>query len=187
MIKTKDPIGLDGDGVIIDHTENKIKAAKLLGISLAVSDTPADILGNKLDSLSYKEVKKMIYDDPRFLFNAPTMLGAEDALRLFQDIGQDYYLISRQKNPGIARENLEVRGLWNNYFDHSNTFFVENSAAKNQKVQELGIKCYLDDQPSVLMELDIPQRYLFDPLDRYPREQWYKKVESWSEFIKSIG
>lgn len=179
-------IGLDCDGVVIDHTANKIKAARLLGLEVALEDTPSDLMSNRVDSLSWKTIKRMIYDDPQFLFSAPIMPGAEEALKLFQATGQDYFLISRQKNPVLALESLKVHGLWDRYLNASNTFFVEDSLAKNQKVQELGINIYLDDQPSVLVEIDVPTRLLFDPFWVYPKEPWYERVKTWPEFVDII-
>lgn len=179
-------IGLDLDGVIIDHTQSKIDAAKSLGIDLSVSDTPSDVLRNRIEEDAYKKIQRMIYDDKDTAFNDPMIPGAEEGLDAIKNSGFKYFLISRQKLPELTKDNLKYRGLWGKYFNEKNTFFIIEES-KREKAKELKVNIYIDDKPSVLSDMEtVNQRFLFDPLDVYPNEDWYKKKKTWKEFLDEI-
>lgn len=181
-------IGLDFDGVIVDHAANKIKAAQELGIALALSDTPSDLLKQKIAPDILKKIQKMIYEDPRFALTTNLIAGVESGLNYFKNNNLPYFIISRQKNPQTATQSLKNHGLWGGYFNQDNVFFVENDAAKNQKAGGLNIDVYIDDCPSVLLAMPlVKKRFLFDPLDVYPTSQDYRKVASWPLFIRSFN
>lgn len=180
-------IGLDFDGVIIDHTASKIKAGAALGISLAAHDTPSDILKQKLDPETLKKLQHIIYDDPAYALSAPFVKGALEGLTALAASRKPYYLISRQQDPSIAVESIKAHGLWGNYFTERNIFFVKESVGKEERAAALGIDVYLDDQPSVLRELSVAHKFLLDPLRAYPKSPSYRTVASWPEFLGFFG
>lgn len=179
-------IGLDFDGVIVDHTANKIKAAKELGVVLAVSDTPGDILKKKLEYGLYRKLQHMIYDDPSFALSVPLVAGVAQGLQRLKKSGVPFALISRQRDPATALKNLKAHGLWGRHFSEENVFFVPDTAGKEQKSAELGVSAYLDDQPSVLAGLSVSDKFLLDPLRAYPPDGPYKQVASWDEFLSTL-
>lgn len=67
---------------------------------------------------------------------------------------------------------------------------MKTKGDKNNKARELGVTIYLDDQPSVLDVLvDIPQKFLFDPLYAYAKRSeyaQYNKIHSWDKFIQTV-
>lgn len=186
MQKTVDKkiIGFDMDGVIIDHTENKIIVARRFGIELAFQETPSDIMRKKIETELRRKIQRTIYDDPYIALSPPLMDGALEGIAFVKKNQIPYFVISRRKNPAIAVELLQIRGLWPEYFDQSNTFFVLEPEEKNEKAQELGITHYIDDELKVLDALtDIPNKFLFDQHDVFPSADHYARVSSWGELL----
>ena len=190
MSKTSKIIGLDLDGVIIDHTKNRVRLAEKLGFSLAPEETVTDIVKKKLPKDTYDTIKNLIYDDPTIGVSSPFMHGAEKGLKYLHEHGIPYYVISRRDPYDMAIQLLKKLGRWPSYFNEKNTFFVKTKEDKNNKARELGVTIYLDDQPSVLDALvDVPQKLLFDPLYAYakrPEYTQYSKIHSWDKFIQVV-
>lgn len=179
-------IGFDLDGVIIDHTQNKLLVAKKLGVLLDILETPSDILKEKVKSDIEKRIEKIIYDEPSVALTPPLFPGAKAAIRKVSQ-SWPYFLISRRTFNGCVIKLLTKRGLWPKYFNEKNAFFVQTKEDKNLKAKELGINIYIDDQPSVLEKLvDVRHRLLHDPLSVYPDSGNYKKVLSWKDFLENI-
>ncbi len=106
-------IGLDLDGVIIDHTANKIKVGKSLGVDIDLADTPTDILGDILDPSVWRAIKRILYDDPVIALTPPLMVGVENGLRFLKENHYKYFLISRRKSTATAFQYLKTYSLWN--------------------------------------------------------------------------
>jgi len=188
FMKSKDLIiGLDFDGVVVDHVQNKIRAARQLGIELAQRDTPLDVLANKLEPDTLAKLRHIIYDNRDYALAAPLVKGAKEGLEQLKNAGRNYFLISTQKAPQIVLESLKIRKLWGTYFSEKNVYFVEDANGKNKKVAELSISIYLDDEPSVLALMpSVPHRFLLDSLNVYPEDPNYTKVSSWTEFVDNV-
>ena len=184
---SKKIIGLDLDGVIIDHGSNIVEVARMFGIRLRVFDTAIDILREKVGKDIYRKINNLVFDDPEILSTAPIFDGVEEGLDKIRASNQQYFLISRQKNPPLAVSNLKAKGLWNKYFNESNSFFLEEIEGKNIMTKKLGVTIYLDDQLRVLNQLEVEKKFLFDPLGNYQIGGLdYVVVSSWLEFIQSI-
>lgn len=186
--KTRRIIGLDLDGVIIDHTDNKIKLAKRFGATLTPQETASDVITHKLPDNVKRKIQEFLYDDPAFALTSPLVSGAMSGLKFLEANGFSYFLISRRYNPQIAVELLRKRHIWPEFFDEEKAYFVQTKEDKNKKAEELGVSIYIDDQPSVLDVLtSVRHKFLFDPLQAYTEfEGDYKKVHSWPEFIEQI-
>jgi hypothetical protein len=181
-------IGLDLDGVIIDHTENRLTLARSFGFKLTKPETPSDIMKLKLPEQIYKTIQLCLYDDPKYALTPPLVNGSKTSLKTLCRAGHQLYLVSRRQRPEIAIELLKRRGLWPIYFNETNVFFVKNSEEKNRKAGELHIKTYLDDQPSVLAKLlSVTNKFLLDPHRAHDFHRHHLTVvNSWKEFLRSI-
>jgi hypothetical protein len=181
-------IGFDLDGVIIDHTENKLLFAKRLGIPLRPEETPSDIIARVLPHDVHGRLQSFLYDDPHIALSPPLYGGAPEGLRMLKEAGTPYFLISRRKEgTNFAIDLLKKRGLWPFLFNEENIFFVREKKDKDLKAAELGISVYVDDQPSVLAELaSVPHKFLFDPLRVHEQHKQYIRTHSWGEFLLSL-
>ncbi len=186
-IKKKN-IGFDFDEVIISHEKSKIKVAGFLGFNLKPKDTPTDIIRFKISPLAHEHFQSLLYDHPQYAFNSPLFVGAKSGLTAIKKSGVPYFLISRHGNPNMAREIMKQKGIWPSVFNEENSFFVNTGEEKDLKAKELGIKIYIDDQPSVLeIMTSVPHRFLFDPLEAYLGLSGdYEKIYSWKEFVEKV-
>lgn len=181
-------IGLDMDGVILDNTASKIQVAKKLGFDLTPAQAQSDIIEKILSADALHNLRQAIYDNPVMIAKADLVAGALEGLKAIKNSGHDYFLISRRKNPDLAVTALKQVGIWPEYLNESNAFFVGHAEEKNLKAIELGINIYVDDQPSVLEKLiDVKHRLLFDRFGNFGNSVIYKKkVASWQELLSSI-
>lgn len=184
---TRKIIGFDMDGVIIDHTQNKIAVARKFGIELVLHETPSDIMREKIETELRRKIQQAIYDDPDIALSPPLMDGAARGIEFVKKNKIQYFLISRRKNPAIAVELLQIHGLWPAYFDQSNTFFVLGPVEKNEKAQSMGITHYIDDELGVIDVLvDVPNKFLFDPHNALPNADHYSRISSWGELLPHL-
>ena len=183
--EVKKIIGLDLDGVIADHTMQKISLAKQLGFELKPEDTPSDIIKSAMPLEFVRKLQFMLYENPDTALCSPLMSGAGEALREMQKQNTSYFLISRRRRPELAIKLLEMHGLWPLYFSERNSFLVREPEDKNIKAKELGITHYVDDEIKILEKLaDVRYKFLFDSL-RIARaeDSAFTKVSSWSDLL----
>ena len=180
-------IGLDLDGVIIDHAAQKIIAAKRLGLELLPEETPSDIIKSIFPADALNKLKFLLYENPETALRAPLMAGAKDALLFMKECGQPFVLISRRKNPKIAEELLRVHGVWPKLLNEENAFFVKEPEEKNEQAKILGVTHYVDDEISILEKLrDVRHKFLFDSTRALTEETPFVKVSSWEELRQMI-
>jgi phosphoglycolate phosphatase-like HAD superfamily hydrolase len=184
-------VGFDLDGVIIDHTQNKMQIALRYGIQLTPAATHAEHMGAHFTPEMYREIKTQLYDSHDSTdeaLAAPLMQGAFDALATLKERGIPYFLVSLQKNPMHAAHLLEQRGLWGTYFTPENTFFAKNAEEKYAIAMRLGVTHFVDDEPNVLDIMHaIPERILFDARSLFPEKTAYLHVQNWGEAIAALG
>ncbi len=184
--KTKKIIGFDMDGVILDHTQNKIRSAKKLGFSIKKEQTPSEIIRAIIPQSVYEEFKAYLYDGPTSSFRQQLMPGVKAVLNYLIKNDIPYFLISKQKNHQVAVKILKCHTLWPKYFNEKNAFFVDGPEAKDVKAVELGITHYFDDEPRVLEKLvSVENKFLFDHLDVF-KNSGYARVKSWKEIARLI-
>ena len=182
---SKKLVGFDLDGVIIDHHQIKIQLAKDFGFRITPAQTDSDIMRTLMPEKIVSEIQHLLYYDPKFSLCSPLMRGARNALKKLQKEKTSFTLISRRKNPVIAKELLKNHGIWPNYFNESNSYFVIKIEDKNKKAKELGVTHYLDDEEIVITALkSVPHRFLFDHFQVLENSDFYKRVSSWPEFLK---
>lgn len=180
-------IGFDLDGVIVDHSALKIRVAKECGFDLKLEETPSDIMKHLVPDSVADKIKYRIYGDPETSLFAPLMAGAKDAIVGLKEKNIKYFLISRRKNTALAAGLLKNHGLWPEYFNEQNAFFVSNIEGKNEKSKELGINCYIDDEPKVLESLEsVEDKFLFDQFDIRDGVEKFERIGSWAELFKRL-
>ncbi len=188
MPKSKNKIiGFDLDGVILDHTTNKLNLAKGFGWKLKPEQTHSEIIKNIMPKRALDQLKSALYDDPKTSLRSPVARGARNILSEIKK-KYPYFLISRRKKPEIAIRILKFKKLWPEFFNENNTFFVSEPKDKNKIGKRLGITHYIDDEPKVLSVLiDIKNRILFDPFNSPLHTANFVKVKSWKELIGLIN
>ena len=181
-------IGLDLDGVIIDHTENKMVLARRLGYDLSPQQTQSDEILKIVPPEVLSVIQKAIYDDSDIAMSAGLVDGAAESLKRLKKDFIPFYLISRRHSPQVAIDLLKSKSLWPEYFDDNNTFFVSAAGEKNIKSKELGITHFLDDEKNVIDILtDVPQRFWFDVFNIFKDGDAYTRVVSWDDFLRKIN
>ena len=180
-------VGLDLDGVIVDHTENRMRFAEQFGFRLARRDTAADIIGTKLPPEVHVAIQRRIYDDPHIALTASLIEGAREGIAWLRDRRMPYHLISRRRNSGVAVELLQRHNLWPAFFNEESSDFVVTPEDKNESAKARGITIYIDDEPDVLRALTaVPHRFLFDPLGVRGESDAYTRLASWDEFRNAL-
>lgn len=176
------------DGVIVDNTKNKIKFAKKLGFDLKPEETPADFIETVLPKDALNELRRLLYDKPATALQADLVEGAEAGLAKLKESRIPYFLISRRKDPALAKQLLQKRGLWPSFFNEKNAFFVNEPEEKDLKAIELGVNIYVDDQPGVLGKLlSVEKRFLFDRFGKFGDLPFkHVKISSWKEFLSYL-
>lgn len=181
-------VGFDLDGVIIDHTQNKIMIASRYGIALTPGETHAEHMSEHFTPEMYRDIKSQLYNSTPEALEAPLMEGAFSTLAKLREQGIQYFLVSLQKDPMHALHLMEERGLWGTYFTPENTFFAHDKEEKHAIATTIGVSHFVDDEPNVLdiMTL-IPNRILFDARKLFPDKAEYPHVQSWEELRKILG
>lgn len=179
-------LGFDLDGVIVDHTETKIKLAKKKGFALKKEDTPSDVIKSLIPEGLMRDIQHELYSKNS---DQPLIDGSLKTLKKIKSGGIKYYLISR-RHEGAAREMavmiMKKRGLWPEIFNEQNVFFVNSPEEKNSTAESLAITHYVDDEENVLNKMTFVEgRILFDNFNT-KKETPYKKVSSWEEISKII-
>lgn len=187
MKKGKIVIGLDLDGVIIDHTKTKLYLAAKLGWELKPEQTPSEVIKKIIPPLPLRKLKRSLYDDPKIAFLSPLMPDVKAMLTKIKEMKVFYVLISRRQRPTTAIALLELRGLWPRFFNMRNTFFVQEDKDKNIKAARLGVTHYVDDKVEVLETLiDVKNKFLFDKFNIFKGIDSYIRIKSWPELIKNF-
>jgi hypothetical protein len=179
-------LGLDLDGVIIDHTDNKIAIAKKFGFSLSREQTAADAMKSIIPTPVRREIQKLLYDNKEWSLGAPLVPGAIEALREIKENKVPFFLISRRKVPAKAIELLEIHNLWPTFFNQQNTFFVIEPEEKEVRTKEIGISHYVDDETDILDIIKTPsKKFLFDYLG-IQKNSAYPIIRSWQELLEKL-
>ncbi len=181
-------VGFDLDGVIIDHTQNKIRFAARYGVVLTSEQTHSEVMGSYFPPELYREIKGQLYESSPEALEAPLMEGAFNTLAAVREAGIPYFLVSLQKNPMHATHLLEERGLWGTCFTPENTFFAGNAEGKHHHAKALGVTHFFDDEPNILQIMEsVPHRVLYDPRGLFLEPKPYVRVSRWDEIADILG
>lgn len=180
-------IGFDLDGVIIDHTKNKIKKAKELGYIVKAQETPSEKLKKLIPLQDYRVIQKFIY-----IKGTPTAESMKGALQAIKSLSENYHIviISRRAKEmqKVAWEWLKKHGF-SNYIKRKDIYFADSDSDKNIVAKRLKVHVYMDDKLGVLDLLNsVPNKILFDPHNCFRiKDKEIKKVESWQKIPPALS
>jgi hypothetical protein len=180
-------IGIDLDGVLIDHTANKLAVAERLGYALEPWQTNSNLLRTSLSQEHYAALLEDVYT--KMTASAPPVDGALEHLAALPG---ELYLVSarRLKSVRYAQQWLMRHGVFD-IIPAERIFFCESKKDKRPICDRLGIKTFVDDQLEVL-ELLSPRmkRVLLDAhgiSSRLNIEEGYYVAPDWSGVRNLIG
>lgn len=180
-------IGFDLDGVILDHTSQKISFASERGWPLKPFQTHSDRMDDYLPPAVARDLKQILYQT----VSAPLFFGVRETLQMLTQQKLDFWLISRRREPNAAITNLKYHQLWPKKFSEKNTYFVDSDQTKRLVAQKLDLTHYIDDAITVLRLLDnIPHRILMDPEDslkNWPDYLDFLIARSWIDINQLLG
>ncbi|TSC51965.1 MAG: hypothetical protein LiPW41_732 [Parcubacteria group bacterium LiPW_41] len=179
-------IGFDMDGVLIDHTEIRIRLAKEIGFFLSPEQTPSDILRTIIPKDKRSVLQNTLYNNPQVALEAQIMDGAYEGISILAHAGLSIFLISRRKDPQLAIRLLSKHKLWPDYFNEENTYFVAEIEDKNEKAKVFQLTHYIDDEEGVLNALvDVPNKILFDQHNA-SENNTYRRINDWESLIEHL-
>lgn len=179
-------LGIDLDGVIIDHALTKIRLASEHGLELTPEDTSSERMREIMGEEQAEELFQEIYQNLDISLTSPLMEGAKEGIKKIREAGISYFIISRRKKPEIAREVLQHHGLWPDFFNDENSFFTLEPEEKDAKTEELAITHFVDDEMRVLIALGhVEHRFLFGS-PPVTSSEGVIHVASWEEFLNYI-
>lgn len=173
-------IGLDLDGVIIDHTQNKMRVAKSFGFKIKPEEIQSEVLKKILPKPIYRKLQKAIYGN--------LTLKAQltpDVFKILKQLSKDHqlFIISRRGKGGStsARAWLKKYKIFE-IIQKKNIIFVEKAIDKNLWCKKLKIQIYIDDKVEVLNLLSaVPQKIFYNP-QKAKHNKKYLEISSWQEF-----
>lgn len=194
-------IGLDLDGVIIDHTVNKIKLAKQYGYFLKPAETSSEIMKKLVPEEVKIFIQKGIYGKEG-LTSKPIKNAKETLKKITKSFSAPYIISRRHQGKKFA-----LRWLKNNKFfpllNRRQMFFVDSDIGKNPLCKKLDINVYLDDKVKVLKNLiSVEYKVLFDPYCHHYKNppalsagfgplsgppKNIKVVKTWPEFYRYLS
>jgi len=190
LMNKKIKIGLDLDGVIIDHTLNKIRLAKQCGYFLKTQQTSSEIVEKIVPPDIKRFIQKGIYGQVG-LSSGP-MKNSKKMLKKITETFSVPYIISRRDYKHNQRK-FALEWLKNNHFfpplKRNRILFAKSEPSKNNVCKKLNINIYLDDKIEVLNNLrSVKYKVLFDPYcHRYKNPpKNIKVVKTWLEFYKYL-
>lgn len=179
-------IGLDFDGVMVDHGEHKARLAAARGFMLERWQTNTNVMKGYLPPEDYSEIKEIVYT--LLTPEAPPMAGLLDHI---VDLDGELYLISARRTTSIrfAQDWMHAHRIYD-HIPAERVHFCPSSDEKHKFVNRLGIDVYLDDKVSVLESLPYQTRkYLFDPDGIAGKVEVHPDIEvvsGWRDFIRRM-
>lgn len=182
-------IGLDLDGVIIDHTISKIKSARKKSYTIKPTETTSEIMKGLMPLSVYRTIQNDIYGE-KGLSSKP-MKKTKKTLKKIVELFPAHVISRRGIHHGQTK--FALRWLKNNKFfpplNRKRILFVKSDEKKDDLCKQLNINVYLDDKMKVLGKLpSVKYRVLFDPYGhRYKNPpKGMKVVKTWPEFFKYL-
>jgi len=185
MQKNKIIIGLDFDGVIIDHTEAKLKKARELGYFLKPEQTHGSVMMDFVSREDHRAIQQYIYGS--VTADAPIMEGALDTIK---NLAEKYVLtiISRRTDDfkKYAIEWLENKSIFD-YIPKERAFFASYDEEKNIIAKTNKVSCFVDDRIKYLEIMpDVPHKIVFDQFNMVNSNGFYK-IKKWQELPAIIA
>ncbi|MDD5251877.1 MAG: hypothetical protein PHT12_04575 [Patescibacteria group bacterium] len=179
-------VGLDFDGVIVDHTGHKIEVAARSGLRLEPRQTNTNLFHQLVSVDDYRPMAQVIYGE--MTETAPAVSGAIEHLPLIP--GAAFIVSARRAlwQPS-ARHWLTSHGVFG-VIPEARVFLAADERAKVQQVIQLGLTDFLDDKLDILCDLPpTMRRWLFDEYgvaDELNLPSGITPVRSWADFIRQL-
>ena len=175
-------IGIDLDGVIIDHTAQKLALARASGFDLEPWQTNSNLMGEFIPPDQYQAMKEELY--MQVMDNTPPVDGAFEFL---DELPGELFIISARKSPSIRFvQDWMIRHNLYGHIPADRIFFCTNKYEKRGHCERLGIDAFVDDQVKVLHNLPSAVRcILFDEhriADKIALEHRVEVAGSWKDF-----
>lgn len=181
------PIGIDLDGVIIDHRENKIALARDFGFELERWQTNTNVMRKFISEDVYEKLQTPLYTTW-----TPKATAVSGALEGLTRLTGDTYIISARTLSSIpfAEEWLSKNGVYN-IIPKEKIIFCRSGAEKAPLCEKLNITHFLDDKLSFLNFLpETTKKVLFDEDDiaeKINLPPAYLLAKSWQEFVQIVN
>jgi 5'(3')-deoxyribonucleotidase len=178
-------IGIDLDGVIIDHTRNFILFSRRYGIRLKSWQTNSNIFQNFVDQNYADQIKHLVYAKHRG--SAPMTAGALDFIKLFRD--KIVFASVQKEREGERRlwQWLDEKGILK-LIPKSRIRIFRKRSAKIRYVNKLQPDIFIDDGLDVLEYLTPKTRpIMFDSVgaQKHVRvKKWISIFGSWNNLNK---
>jgi len=180
-------IGLDLDGVIIDHRPNKLALARDFGYVLEPWQVNSNVIDRHLEPHHHETFREKLYT--HLTLSAPAMHGALEAI---SRLPGEVHIISarRPRSAPYAEMWLMNCGLLHQVIPKDRILFVGHPSEKRGHVERLGIEVFLDDELRVLHDLpENVHRCFFDSdglSERLDVKPEIRRVESWVAFLEAL-
>ncbi|MBI2624821.1 MAG: AAA family ATPase [Candidatus Nealsonbacteria bacterium] len=176
-------IGLDLDGVIIDHSENKMMLAKKLGFSVKKEDVGSEKLKTLIPKEQYKALKKELYG--KISLKAGPMPFSLESISGLKCWDTDLYIISKRKESKLALDWLKIHNIFS-LIPENRVYFVKEEKEKAVLAKKLGIDIFLDDKSIVLSSMAsiVPHLALFGCRKGKNHSGKWVCLKSWKEFLE---
>lgn len=154
-------IGLDLDGVIIDHRAHKCRWAREMGFELEPWQLNSNLIRGQMPDELRHQMQRAVYGE--LSRQAPPFAGA---LEWLPRLPGELYLVSarRAENVRHAQDWLDRHRLYD-LMPAERVVFCPSGADKRAHCERLGLDFFLDDELQVLNRLaGLPlRRVFFDP------------------------
>lgn len=176
-------IGLDLDGVIIDHTDHKLKLARKFGYRLEPWQVNANVMKRFVGNDDYIRIQEEMYGP--MTPAAPPMAGALEYLSQLQG---ELCVISARRADTVryAQIWLDQHRIYD-VIPAERIFFCGANAEKCGIADRLGVNIFMDDQLRVLTSMPYGcRRVLYDAhgaAEEIHPEEGICIVNSWEDFL----
>jgi hypothetical protein len=182
-------VGIDLDGVIIDHRQHKLTLAGEHGFALAPWQTNSNVMSGYLPEDVYEDLQDKLYAD--LTVKAPPI---QDALATLRQLRAEIYIISARRASTLryAQDWLAKHRVYDTV-PAERIFFCGSGDEKKGYCIKYGLHAFLDDKASVLDGLPgSTKRVLFDDdgvsgkLDLGKRFHVAKDWKEFKEYMETL-
>lgn len=180
-------IGLDLDGVIIDHHDSKCRLAADFGLALEPWQTNTNVIKEFMPLEAYRALQDRLYTSL-----TPTAPPVRRALETLAALPAEFYIVSARTPVSIrfAQDWLGQHRLYD-LIPAERVFFCGTAEDKRVYCERLGLHAFMDDKLSVLQLLPRHvHRILFDEDKIHERLNLGEAVhvaETWDDFRAMIS
>ncbi len=180
-------LGIDFDGVIVDHHPHKRALAAAFGLTLEPWQLNSNLLHHQLSDAQYRSLQDALYG--ALTVEAPPVAGALETLARLPG---ELFIVSarRPENEAHAHAWMKRHHVYD-VVSEDRVFFCREGKEKNAHATRLGLTTFLDDKLSYLAHLSPEmQRVLFDidgAAARLELPSDVRVARAWEEFYDIVA